>query len=436
MSVFVVDKRKRPLMPCSEKRARLLLARGRARVHRRYPFTIRLIDRTVEESELQPVEIKVDPGSKTSGFAVVRRGCEGKPDVVLHLAELTHRGQEISESLMARAGMRRRRRGVLRYRSARSANRTRSDAWLAPSLRHRVETTVSWVLRLRRVAPLAGIAMELVRFDTQAMENPEISGVEYQRGTLAGTEAREYLLAKWGRTCAYCGARNVPLNIDHIVPRARGGSNRISNLTLACIPCNTEKCAQPIETFVKDGVRLARITNGAKATLKGASAVNATRWVLLGALKATGLAVRCGSGGRTKWNRTRLGVTKTHALDAACVGECDGLERWRVPTLSIRCTGRGAYQRTRLDRFGFPRGYLMRSKSAFGFKTGDIVRASILKGARKGTYEGRVAIRARGSFNVQTPTGVIQGVSWKHCALINRGDGYAYQRRDHAYAAN
>jgi hypothetical protein len=47
----------------------------------------------------------------------------------------------------------------------------------------------------------------------QKLENPEISGIAYQQGTLAGYELREYLLEKWGRKCAYCDATNVPLQI-------------------------------------------------------------------------------------------------------------------------------------------------------------------------------------------------------------------------------
>lgn len=214
MSVFVLDARKRPLMPCSEKRARLLLARGRARVARRYPFTIRLVDPRVKDSVLQllqPVRVKLDPGSKTTGIAVTREEGGNKPIAVLFLAELTHRGRRISEKLTARHAFRRRRRGNLRYRPARFDNRTKPKGWLAPSLRHRVETVSSWVARLRRLAPVTGLAMELVRFDTQAMENPEIEGAEYQRGTLAGYELREYLLAKWDHACAYCGATEVPL---------------------------------------------------------------------------------------------------------------------------------------------------------------------------------------------------------------------------------
>ena len=71
VSVFVLDKRKKPLMPCRPARARKLLNAGRARVVKTYPFTIRLVDRLLENSAVQPVAVKVDPGSKQSGMAVV-----------------------------------------------------------------------------------------------------------------------------------------------------------------------------------------------------------------------------------------------------------------------------------------------------------------------------------------------------------------------------
>ncbi|WP_218117830.1 RRXRR domain-containing protein, partial [Fervidobacterium changbaicum] len=70
--VFVLDKNKKPLMPCSEKRARLLLSRGRAVVHKMHPFTIRLKDRTVQQSELQPLRLKLDQGAKVTGLSVLR----------------------------------------------------------------------------------------------------------------------------------------------------------------------------------------------------------------------------------------------------------------------------------------------------------------------------------------------------------------------------
>ena len=427
MQVFVLDKKKKPLMPCHPARARELLREGRAVVHKCTPFTIRLKDRI--GGETQPVRIKIDPGSKTTGIVVVREeGRDGEKTVhVLHAAEIHHRGPQIKKKLDQRRAFRRRRRSTLRYRKPRFDNRRVPTGWLPPSLNHRVDSTLSWVERFRRLAPVTGLSQELVRFDLQKMENPDISGVEYQQGTLAGYEVREYLLEKWGRSCAYCQAKNVTLEIDHIHPKSLGGSDRVSNLTLSCRACNRKKGNRPVEEFLlKKPNLLKKILSRAKAPLKDAAAVNATRWALFGRLRATGLPVETGSGVRTKFNRTRLGLPKTHALDAACVGQVDHVLNADSPVLRIAATGRGSYQRTRLDAFGFPRGYLTRTKRHFGFATGDLVRAVVPSGKKAGTYIGRVAVRASGNFNVQTGFGVVQGISRKHCRLIQRADGYGY----------
>lgn len=436
MSVFVLDRSGKPLMPCSEARARKLLAAGRARLHRLFPFAIRLVDRRVDDCSLQPLRLSLDPGSKATGLCIARIEDQDNAQPVMHittLLELLHRGQAIRDGLQARAAMRRTRRGrKTRYREPRFLNRRKPAGWLAPSLQHRVDTVSSWVHRLRRLAPITSLAQELVRFDLQLIQaqaaGREIDGVEYQRGTLAGVELGEYLLSKWNRRCAYCDQSNVPLEKEHIVARSRGGSNRVSNLTLACRPCNQKKGATDIRDFLaKQPSRLARILAHTKAPLKDAAAINSTRWVLLQQLRATGLPVQTGSGGLTKFNRTRLGIPKTHALDAACVGHIGDVRRPAQPALQIKCGGRGSRKRTRLDCFGFPRGYLMRAKSVHGFRTGDMVRAIVPASSKKaGVHQGRVAVRARGSFNIQTPSGVVQGISHKHCQILSRGDGYSY----------
>lgn len=435
MSVYVLDRSGKPLMPCSEKRASKLLASGRARVHRLQPFVIRLVDRTQADCALQPLRLKLDPGSKTTGVALVSdlelvdtSGKTHRGAAVMNLMEIVHRGRQISESLTARRQMRRRRRNNLRYRTPRFLNRGGDQAGrIAPSLQHQVDTTMTWVRRLQRWAPVTAISSELVRFDMQQMQNPEITGIEYQQATLLGYELREYLLEKWCRQCAYCDAKDIPLQIEHIRPRALGGSNRASNLTLACQCCNQKKAAFSIEEFLaKNKKRLTAILAQAKKSLRDAAAVNTTRWALAGALKSTSLPVELASGGRTKFNRCALGVPKTHALDAACVGQVDHIQNWRKPALTVTCTGRGSYQRTRLDKFGFPRGYLMRSKRVQGFGTGDMVLADVLTGKKIGLHVGRVAVRASGNFNIQTATGVIQGIAHRHCRVTQRADGYGY----------
>ncbi|MBI2569993.1 MAG: HNH endonuclease [Candidatus Schekmanbacteria bacterium] len=426
--VFVLDRRKRPLMPCTEKRARKLLAAGRARVHRLHPFTIRLVDRVLEDSVVEPVRLKLDPGAKTTGVALARE--DGSTQHVLHLAEIEHRGEVVRKHVEQRSNYRRRRRSTnLRYRAPRFNNRRRREGWLPPSLRCRLDNVLAWVGRYRKLCPISAVSVETVRFDTQAMQNPEIAGVEYQQGELAGYELREYLLEKWGRHCAYCDAENVPLQIEHIVPKSRGGSDRACNLTLACRPCNERKGSHDVRELLKrDSKRLAHVLATAKAPLATAAAVNVTRRVLWQALASTGLDLQVGSGGRTKWNRTRFGIPKAHVLDAVCVGEVERVVGWQQPVLAIKASGRGSYQRTRVDKFGFPRGYLMRQKRVHGFATGDLVRAVVSQGKKVGTYVGRVAIRATGSFNIQTVAGTVQGISHKHCRLLQRADGYTYNQ--------
>jgi len=252
--------------------------------------------------------------------------------------------------------------------------------------------------------------------------------VEYQQGELAGYEVREYLLEKWGRKCAYCDAEHVPLQIEHIVPKAKGGSNRASNLSLACSRCNAKKGSRDLKEFLAhDPTRLVRILFAAKSPLAAAAAVNATRFALRDALASTGLPVEIATGGRTKWNRSRMDLPKTHALDAACVGNVESLTGTRTTPLSIKAMGRGSRRRTRLTAHGFPRGYLSPFKAHFGFRTGDLVSASVPSGKHKGRYFGRVAVRATGSFNIQTKCAVVEGVAHRFCTIIQRSDGYAYQ---------
>lgn len=417
--IFVLDSNLKPLTPCKAGMARSLLNAKKAAVFRQFPFTI-ILKKEVQATP-EPIEIKIDAGSKTTGLALVQG------EKVIFGAELSHRGQAIKNSLESRRSLRRGRRNrKTRYRQVRFLNRTRPKGWLAPSLEHRVLTIMTWVRKFIKFAPIDSIVSELVRFDLQQMENPEISGIEYQQGELQGYEVREYLLEKWDRKCAYCGAENVPLQVEHIHAKSQGGSNRISNLCLACEPCNTKKGVQSITDFlVKKPEVLKKVLAQAKRPLKDAAAVNSTRWALLNALKTTGLPVISGSGGRTKFNRTRLNLPKAHWLDAACVGQVENLEVLTSQPLLIKATGHGTRQMCRTDKYGFPSRHVPRCKFVKGFQTGDIVKAIVTTGKKIGEYVGRVAVRSTGSFNISSST-LIQGVSHKYCKTIHRKDGYSY----------
>ena len=415
--VLVLDSTKKPLMPCHPARARQLLKSGQAAVLRRQPFTLILVQ-AYPEAKSQPVELRVDPGSRTSGLCLAAQLARGW--VVLWAANLHHRGLTVKKKLDQRRVVRRNRRSrKTRYRKARFLNRTRPQGWLPPSLLSRVGNVETWARRLAARSPISAIQVETVRFDTQLMDHPTISGVQYQQGELHGYEVREYLLQKWGRQCAYCGAQEVPLEVEHIIPKSRGGSNRVSNLTLACQPCNVAKNSQTAAEFGYPTIQVQ-----ARQPLKDAAAVNATRYEIGGRLKALGLPVGFWSGGRTKHNRIKQAYPKDHWLDAACVGETglavligSGL----VP-LQIKATGRQARQMCRVDRFGFPRTKPKHKRVVRGFQTGDLVKAVVAKGQAAGTHLGRVAVRASGSFRV----GPVDGIGWKYCSLVQRADGYEY----------
>lgn len=344
MRVFVLNQRKRPLMPCHPARARKLLRAGRARVHRRVPFTIRLTDRTAAGSETQPVHVKVDPGARTTGLALVREGRDATQHV-LWLAELHHRGEQVRDRMAQRRHYRRARRSrKLRHRPPRFANRRRPAGWLAPSARSRLDDVTAWVDRLMRWAPVAAATVEVVRFDIQAIQRPGLESTDYQQGPLAGWEKWQYLLHRDRKRCVYCDTRGVALEQDHVVPRSRGGSDRVGNLVVSCRKCNDAKDCRSLEAFLAcDPVRLRRIRAKLDSPLDAVAAVNATRKALPALVRTRGLPVEGATGGRTRANRRRLGLVKSHALDAACAGKITDLTGSCMPVVHITAQGRGSY---------------------------------------------------------------------------------------------
>lgn len=437
--VLVLSSKKHPLMPCSNARARVLLREKKAAVLKRFPFTIIMLHR--DHGNVQKTELKLDPGSKTTGIAINIHGKTGIKTV--WVANLSHRGHAISESITSRAQQRRARRSrKLRYRQPRFLNRNKPKGWLAPSIMSRVHNCETWAYKLIKSVPITDIAVETVRFDMQLMANPNISGAEYQRGTLLGFELREYLLQRDRHTCVYChgvSGDNI-LNIDHKNPRAKGGGNSVSNLAISCRTCNEAKNALLLPDWLIKIKQSKTKANKARAihvpkiiankvnSLRDAAAVNATRYKIGEVLKGSGLPVTFWSGGRTKKNRVEQQYRKEHYIDAACVGE-SGESVYispRITPLLIKATGNGSRQMCRVDKFGFQRTSAKKNSNVNGFKTGDIIIANVPKGKKAGSYQGRVAVRATGFFNITTNQATIQGISHHHCRVIHHQDGYQY----------
>jgi len=456
--VPVLDTHKNVCEPCHPAVARRLLRDGEASVFKRYPFTI-ILKRAVSSPETTDYTLSIDPGSKCTGMAIT----DSEHNIVACF-ELHHRGGAIKKALSDRAGHRRSRRTRnLRYRPARWQNRSRkapvftqkgwqyqsfgqsSKDWIAPSLMSRVFNIHTWVSRLSKIYPITQLAVEHVKFDTQLMETPEISGIEYQRGTLHASEVWEYLLEKFGRKCYYCGAKNVPLEKEHILPKSKGGTDRVSNLTVSCRPCNIEKGNKhPKELEGHLGKRVQSALYAAKKPLKDAASVNTIRWKIVETLKATGLPIFYGTGGKTKWHRKQAGLPKTHYYDAACVASVPNFPVFHS-VLAIHAVGYGHRQnlgpfQTLQTAPGFKRPYT-RVEHANGFQKLDTVETQTKRGKFVGcinsfdkTPEGKPQ-KLRVKTDWTGGDGRISG-NVQQLKRIQRRDGYAYQIQQSPPLAN
>jgi 5-methylcytosine-specific restriction endonuclease McrA len=412
-------------MPCTPARARILLRQRKATILRRFPLVL-LLKTERKDAVVEPLRLKLDPGATTSGIAVVN----DQHGEVVWAAELTHRGSAIRKALAARRAVRRsRRQRKTRYRPKRFANRRRPTGWLAPSVLSRVLNLRTWVNRLSRWCPVAALSQELAKFDTQAMQYQAIAGIEYQQGSLAGYEIRSYLLEKWQRRCACCQQAATRLQVEHLVPRSRGGSDRLSNLVLACQACNTAKGTRTAEEF-----GYPHLTAQAKVPLKSAAIMNATRRRLYRELQATGLPVDVGTGGRTSYQRASRNLPKAHWIDASVVGASTPahLRLEQVHPWRICATGHQSRQMCLMSKYGFPRTRAKQPSRVKGFRTGDLVRAVVKKGTKTGSYQGRVAVRASGFFNITTARKTVEGIHARWCHLLQQRDGYLYQQQKEA----
>ena len=422
--VFVLNRSKKPLDMISHAKARILLKNRLAVVHKIYPFTIRLKDNSAVLKD-RSYTVKIDPGARTTGVAIV----DNKDSVVM-LAELEHRGHVIKRNMDSRRAVRRHRRNrKTRYRPARFLNRTKPKGWLAPSVKSRADNVVNFIKKYKKLLNIDKVMIEHVSFDVAQMTaGTNLIGTAYQQGPLYDTNLREFVFSKTNGQCSYCGAKAE--EIDHIVPRANGGTNSTHNLTPACRSCNEKKSNLSLKDFGKlmnkDYSHLEP-----KKLPKHAAIVQAARNYTIRKIKDIIPNTISYASWMTKYNRDKLGLPKEHYYDALSVGNVASYKFFTNKILVISAKGRGSRQMCRVDKFGFPRTSPKGSKLVEGFQTGDMVKAIVPKGLKKGgEYLGKVAVRSSGKFDIQikikTKTKTIEGIGHKYCHIIQRGDGYLY----------
>jgi len=387
--------RGQPLMPTTQHKGKKLLKEGKAQVVRRCPFTVQLNYATGETR--QPIKLGVDLGYTNLGFSA-------KTDKLEVISGTMILRKNVSNKLAERRRYRRARRARLGHRPPRFNNRTRPEGWLTPSAQHRLDSHIRLVEKLATLLPITFKKVEVVNFDAHKMQHPEITGVAYQQGTLQGYEVKEYLLEKWNRECAYCSKKNVPLEVEHIVPRSKGGTDRVSNLTLSCRKCNLKKGDKTAEEF-----GYPHIQQQATQSLKATACLNNIRWKIVEQLEA-----EYTYGYVTKYQRNKLGLEKSHINDAFVIAGGTDQERCRpYEVMQVRRNNRSI----QTNRKGFKPSI---RRQRYQLQPHDLV-----------TYDGKEC-KVKGVFNYGNwvrlcdSHGAIVNTNIKKVELLNYGKGLIF----------
>jgi hypothetical protein len=302
---YVLNQRGRSLMPCSARKARVLLKKGEAHVVRTNPFFVIQLNKATGE-QVQTCSIGIDSGSKNVGFSVVT----DKKEVVAGTLILDNK---TSERLTERAMYRRHRRNRLWYRQPRFNNRTKPAGWLPPSTQRKFNTHITLINKLKQLLPIRDIVIEVGNFDIQKIENPDISGVQYQRGSMYEYQnIRSFLMAREKGKCQVCGKvfrKGNGSHIHHIIPRSDGGTDREKNLALLHKPCHKKLHDKKLFNLLQQN-----------KTYKDATFMSIIRWKFREFFQNCKLVY----GNETFVKRNALRLEKTHYNDAFVIADGNG----------------------------------------------------------------------------------------------------------------
>lgn len=292
--VYVLNKNGRPLMPCSSRKARMLLSAGKATVAKRTPFVIRLLHGS--SGYVQPVTMGVDSGFTHVGISVVTGTKE------IYAADVELRRDLVDLNSERRMYRRNRRNRKTWYRQPRFDNRRKPEGWLAPSIQHKLDSHKKLIKGVKAILPIDLVIIEVAAFDIQKIKNPDIEGTGYQNGDQAGFwNVREYVLYRDGHKCQdpKCNGKDKVLNVHHIESRKTGG-NRPDNLITLCESCHD-----------KHHKGMVPLTLAQSKGFKAETFMSMVRWRLV---NETGADHTYGY--ITKTNRIALGLAKSHVNDA------------------------------------------------------------------------------------------------------------------------
>ena len=421
----VLDQHGKPLMPTKRLgKVYRLLKTQKAHIVSYEPFTIQL-DYKPDTHVIQPMTLGVDSGAIHSGYSVANEQREFYSSEVIARDNISYR---ISDRRMYRQNRRYRK---TRYRKPRFNNRkNKKKGWLPPSLEQKIAVQLNEIDHLHRHFPIETIIVEVAEFNIQKIKNPDISGKDYQQGTLQGYNIRNYLLEKHGRKCFYCDKEVSNFEVEHMIPKAKGGSNRIDNLTLSCHSCNQKKGTLTAEEFIKQTLPAEKVAkklkqlSKEKRLFKYMAHMNATRWTLYDAINDKYPNVKMTYGYITKYNRIQAGLPKAHHIDAKCI---TGFAQ--VPSFDTTVVKMKMRRHNRqLHRATFSKGHVRKAASLptvmFGFRLYDIVMYNNHRYYIKGR-------RSNGSFTLVSLEGLKEeDRTYKKLTLLAHTNAYLIKLKE------
>ena len=408
--VYVLNQNGQPLMPTeNHAKVRVLLKQGKVKVVNKCPFTIQLLYSSTNYT--QKVTLGVDSGSKHIGISATTK------NKVLFESDVELRN-DIVDLISTRRELRRSRRNrKLRYRKPRFNNRKRSDGWLAPSVRQKVDSHITMIAKVHKILPISNVVVEVASFDIQKIQNPEISGTDYQQGEqLDFWNVREYVLFPDGYTCQCCKgkSKDKTLNVHHIESRKTGG-NAPNNLITLCETCHTG--------YHKGIVKLPKTIHRGMS-FKDATFMGIMRWALYEKLKTIYSDVKLTYGYITKNIRIENGLPKDHYIDARCIsGNPNAVSNGDVYYYKkVRCHNRQIHKNTILKG-----GYRKRNQAAYEVKGFRLYDKVLWKGQKCFIFGRRTT--GRMDLRILDGTHINASVGYKNLKLLKMRSSYLIEQR-------
>jgi hypothetical protein len=238
MYIFVLNSDGLPLMPTKRnKMVREVLKNGDAKIVSHSPFTIQFLKPV--KNHVQELTFGGGLGYKFLGYSVVGINIEYVGGEFLLRCD-------ISDLIEEKSNYRNLRRQKLRYRKARFNNRKVEEGWIPPSIEHKKESQIKLIKKICSIIPVKNIILEVGNFDIQKINNPDISGVDYQNGDMKGfSNVKEYVRFRDDHECQNPTCKNEDTNkilqVHHIKFRKFGGSDAPSNQITLCSKCHQPK---------------------------------------------------------------------------------------------------------------------------------------------------------------------------------------------------